>query len=123
MIRYDPTEKEHFEYEVKLISQSQTKEKNIKKKKHEKAKVGEPAPVKISKDIYYNVSDTLTESLKHNEGFSLLKVFGREKNSTSIYIPKLNIFLFLLRYFDNFFNNIFFCIFKCRRLQRSKWWY
>lgn len=81
MIRYDPTENEHCEYEVKPV-QPQTKEKNTKKKKHDKptSEMEEPAPVEVSKDIYYAVSNTLTESLKQKEEFSLLKAHGRDNN-------------------------------------------
>ncbi|KYM92089.1 hypothetical protein ALC53_01152 [Atta colombica] len=85
MIRYDPTENEHCEYEVKSV-QPETKEKSTKKKKRNKSMseitdsaIPEP---EVSKDIYYTVSDTLTESLKQKEGFSLLKLHGKERNDT-----------------------------------------
>lgn len=80
MIRYDPTENEHREYEVKPV-QPQTKEKT-KKKKHDKptSEIEKPASVEVSKDIYYTVSDTLKESLNQKEEFSLLKAHGRDNN-------------------------------------------
>ncbi|XP_036144407.1 nucleolar protein 8 isoform X2 [Monomorium pharaonis] len=85
MIRYDPTENGHDEYEVKSV-QPETKQKNTKKKKHDKStpeieKSAPPVP-EVSKDIYYAVSDTLVESLKTKEKFSLLKTHGKEKNDT-----------------------------------------
>jgi len=80
MIRYDPTENGHCEYEMKPAQP----EKNAKKKKRDKAtpEIKEPAPPEpeVSKDVYYAVSDTLTESLKQKEEFSLLKVHGKEKD-------------------------------------------
>ncbi|KAM0728776.1 putative RNA-binding protein [Formica fusca] len=84
MIRYDPTENGHCDYEVKSV-QSKIKEKNIKKKKHDKSILEmEPAPPepKVSKNIYYAVSDTLTESLKQKGEFSLLKAYRKEENDT-----------------------------------------
>lgn len=83
MIRYDPTENEHCEYEVKPV-QPETKEKSSKKRKREKPmpEIEEPAPVTVSKDIYFAVSDTLTESLKQKEEFSLLKAYGKDNTDT-----------------------------------------
>lgn len=88
MIRYDPTENGHCEYELKP-PQPETKEKSTKKKKRDKSmlKIEEsalPEP-EVSKDIYYTVSDNLTESLKQKEEFSLLKTHGKEKDDTGIY--------------------------------------
>lgn len=87
MIRYDPTENEHCEYEVKL--QPKIKEKNTKKKKHDKS-ISKMEPVlpepEVSKDIYYAISETLTESLKEKGEFSLLKTHkGKEEDNTGIY--------------------------------------
>lgn len=81
MIRYDPTENGHCEYEVKATQLSKIKEKNSKKKKHEKSiSEIEPTPPEpeVSKNIYYAVSETLTESLKQKGEFSLLKAYRRE---------------------------------------------
>lgn len=91
MIRYDPTENGHCEYEVKH-AQPKTKEKDIKKKKRDKfvpeiEKSVSPEP-EVSKDIYYAVSDILTSSLKQKEEFSLLKAYGKEKEDTGIYFKK-----------------------------------
>lgn len=104
MIRYDPTDKKHHEYEIKP-AQSETKEDSKKenrkteKKKREKAKIEVPPSVEVSKDIYYTISDTLTESLKQSEGFSLLKACGRERNDRGIYseIEHICIFIMLLQ--------------------------
>ncbi|XP_014476139.1 PREDICTED: nucleolar protein 8-like [Dinoponera quadriceps] len=83
MIRYDPAEKRHCEYEVKTV-QSETKERSAKQKKREKAKIEESTAAEVPKDVYYTVSDTLTRSLKQNERFSLLKACGREENDMNI---------------------------------------
>lgn len=88
MIRYDPTENGHCEYEVKP-AQLETKEKSTKKKKRDKSvpEIKEPIPPEpeVSKDIYFAISDTLTESLKQKEKFSLLKTYGKEKDDTGVY--------------------------------------
>lgn len=82
MIRYDPTENRHGEYEVKS-EQLKIKEKNTKKKRDKFVSEMEPTPPEpeVSKDIYYAVSDTLTESLKQKEEFSLLKEHGKEDDA------------------------------------------
>lgn len=84
MIRYDPTENEHCEYEVKS-AQPKTKEKNIKKKKCDKliSEIKESASLEpeVSKDIYYTVSNVLTTSLKQKGEFSLLKAYGKEEDT------------------------------------------
>lgn len=88
MIRYDPTENGHCEYEVKP-AQLETKEENTKKKKRDKSVLEIKEPVlpepEVSKDIYYAISDTLTESLKQKEEFSLLKTHGKGKADTGVY--------------------------------------
>lgn len=68
MIRYDPNKNGHCEYEMKPVQQeTSTKEKSKKKKRDKsmpeitKPEFSEP---EVSKDIYYAVSDSLTESLK-----------------------------------------------------------
>lgn len=85
MVRYDPTENGHCEYEVKT-ARPEIKEKSTKKKKRNKSlpETEEPAPAEpeVSKDIYYAVSDTLTESLKQKGEFSLLKAYGKERDDT-----------------------------------------
>lgn len=106
MIRYDPTENGHSEYEMNLArlkesaetKQSQDKKKSTKRKHDEHISETENP---VSKDIYFNISDTLAESLKHKEGFSLLKAYGREKDDTSMY---WKIHFYLLHYFDRIFN-------------------
>ncbi|KAL6421840.1 hypothetical protein ACFW04_010979 [Cataglyphis niger] len=81
MIRYDPTENGHCEYEMKSM-QSKIKEKTKKKKRDQFVSELEPAPLEpeVSKDIYYAISDTLTESLKQKGEFSLLKAYRKEEN-------------------------------------------
>ncbi|KMQ95446.1 putative rna-binding protein [Lasius niger] len=83
MIRYDPTENGHGEYEVKS-EHPKIKEKNTKKKKRDKSvSEMEPTPPEpeVSKDIYYAVSDTLTESLKQKGEFSLLKAHRKKDDA------------------------------------------
>ncbi|XP_029176004.1 nucleolar protein 8-like [Nylanderia fulva] len=82
MIRYDPTENGHGEYEVKS-EQPKMKEKNTKKKRDKFVLEMEPtlSEPEVSKDIYYTVSDILTESLKQKEEFSLLKAHRKENDT------------------------------------------
>lgn len=83
MIRYDPTENGHCKYEVKPAQQTKdAKEKSSKKRKRERPvpEVVESAPVEVSKDIYYTVSDILMDNLKQKEGFSLLQTYGRDNS-------------------------------------------
>lgn len=113
MIRYDPTENGHCDYEVKSV-QSKIKEKNIKKKKHDKSILEmEPAPPepKVSKNIYYTVSDTLTESLKQKGEFSLLKAYRKEENDTGTFSKNIiNTFfsLYTISYYFTPFHNFLF---------------
>lgn len=100
MVRYNPIENGHCEYEVKP-AKSETKEKSTKKKKRDKSvpEVKEPAPPEpeVSKDIYYAVSDTLIESLKQKGEFSLLKAHGKERDDTGVYLKEI-LHLYLLLY-------------------------
>lgn len=85
MIRYDPTESKHGEYEVQSKNKSEKKEKKTKKRKLDKLEeIEEPTTVEISKNTYYSVSNTLTESLRQKEEFSLLKLHGKEKDNTGL---------------------------------------
>lgn len=111
MIRYDPTENGHCDYEVKSV-QSKIKEKNIKKKRHDKSILEmEPVPPepKVSKNIYYAVSDTLTESLKQKGEFSLLKAYRKEENDTGTFSKNsIHILVYILfHYFTPFHNFLF----------------
>nr|XP_033337528.1 probable RNA-binding protein CG14230 [Megalopta genalis] len=81
MIRYDPTESNHKEYEI-VPQTSEADTKRIKKRKKNKditENTVETASAEVSKDIYFSVSDSLTKSLKDGGQFSLLKTFGKEE--------------------------------------------
>ncbi|XP_076652816.1 uncharacterized protein LOC143359051 [Halictus rubicundus] len=81
MIRYDPTESNHKEYEI-LPQTSEADTKKVKKRKKNKEvaeNAVETAPVEVSKDIYFSVSESLTKSMKEGGQFSLLKTFGKEE--------------------------------------------
>ncbi|KAK2581783.1 hypothetical protein KPH14_002261 [Odynerus spinipes] len=83
MIRYDPTEDKHREYELTAEQiESSTKAKKKKKKVEIPLETNESDPVEVSKDVYYSVSNTLTKSLKQEGGFSLLKLYGKEDDKT-----------------------------------------
>ncbi|KAK1135521.1 hypothetical protein K0M31_000108 [Melipona bicolor] len=86
MIRYDPTENDHKEYEINT-EKCEIETKNVKKKKKNKRNIEDPVenpPVEVSKDIYYSVSDSLSKSLKEGGQFSLLKLYGREITNENI---------------------------------------
>ncbi|XP_017755109.1 PREDICTED: probable RNA-binding protein CG14230, partial [Eufriesea mexicana] len=83
MIRYDPTEDGHKEYEINT-EKSEPEAKKVKKKKKNKDNtedVNQNPPVEVSKDIYFSVSNSLSQRLKDGgEEFSLLKTYGKEIN-------------------------------------------
>ena len=63
MIRYDPTASNHQDYELK--TEEHKEEKPIKKKKRKiEEKVEQPIPV--SKEIFYNVSEQLIQTVKNS---------------------------------------------------------
>lgn len=79
MIRYDPTEDKHKEYELSTAQiEASTKNKKAKKKVEPIIENNENESVTVSKDVYYEVSDTLTKSLKNEGGFSLLKMYKKD---------------------------------------------
>ncbi|XP_076757107.1 putative RNA-binding protein CG14230 [Xylocopa sonorina] len=83
MIRYDPTEYSHKEYEIDT-EKPKPEIKKIKKRKNNKdnaQEANENPSVNVSKDVYFSVSDMLSKSLKEGGQFSLLKTYGKETNS------------------------------------------
>lgn len=91
MLRFDPSKPNHTKYELSR----EPKEKKKKKKKGEedeeddaeeesnkrKFRREEKEPEPVSENKFYNVSDTLADTLKQakegqNSGFSLLQMFG-----------------------------------------------
>ncbi|XP_015428680.1 PREDICTED: probable RNA-binding protein CG14230 [Dufourea novaeangliae] len=82
MIRYDPTEDNHKEYEI--VQKSEVGTKKVKKKKKPKDVTEdnmESTPIEVSKDVYFSVSDSLSQSLKKEGQFSLLKAYGKEETN------------------------------------------
>lgn len=81
MIRYDPTESNHKEYEI-VPAKSEANAKKVKTKKKAKDIVEdvETEQVEVSKDVYFSVSESLSKSLKEGGQFSLLKTYGKEEN-------------------------------------------
>lgn len=81
MIRYDPTERDHKEYEI-VSENVQLDTKIVKRKKKTKDNVEnnlESRPVEVSKEIYFSVSESLTKTLQTDGEFSLLKTFEKEE--------------------------------------------
>lgn len=81
MIRYDPTERDHKEYEI-VSENVELDTKKVKRKKKTKDNVEnnmESTPVEVSKEIYFSVSKSLTETLQRDGEFSLLKTFEKEE--------------------------------------------
>lgn len=98
MLRYDPTNADHAQYEIKeaektkpaTVLPSKPLQKKTTQAEKKKKKLETECPdtaSKVSKDTFYKVADTLTESLKtkENGAFSLLKMFG---SSNDNYIGK-----------------------------------
>lgn len=79
MIRYDPTEESHQQYEI--VPQKPEKVKKQIKTETENVKEAEPVPV--SKEVFYSVSDKLTSVLAEGENFSVLKMLGKESTDPS----------------------------------------
>lgn len=75
MVRYDPTASGHEEFEIP----PEKSEKPEKKKRKISETKEEPEPVPTSNEIFFQVSDNLTDALKPAEGFSLLRALGREE--------------------------------------------
>nr|XP_050844552.1 probable RNA-binding protein CG14230 [Vespula vulgaris]XP_050844553.1 probable RNA-binding protein CG14230 [Vespula vulgaris]XP_050844554.1 probable RNA-binding protein CG14230 [Vespula vulgaris] len=84
MIRYDPTEDKHKQYELTMEeNKSSAKTKKRKKKIEIGVETNKDEPVVVSKDVYYSVSDSLTKSLNQQQGeFSLLKTYGKDIDET-----------------------------------------
>ncbi|XP_076242572.1 uncharacterized protein LOC143184325 isoform X2 [Calliopsis andreniformis] len=81
MIRYDPTESNHKEYEITTEkSEENVKTVRTRKKTKEATEDVENSQVEVSKDIYFSVSDSLSKSLKEGGNFSLLQTYGKEHN-------------------------------------------
>lgn len=78
MFRYDPTAPNHQELEqkieekVKPITRKEKKAEKAKKKIEEEAALAVP----VSNEVFFSVSDKLTDVLKGKEEFSLLGSFG-----------------------------------------------
>ncbi|KAF7415269.1 hypothetical protein HZH68_003758 [Vespula germanica] len=84
MIRYDPTEDKHKQYELTMEeNKSSAKTKKRKKKIEIGVETNKDEPVVVSKDVYYSVSNSLTKSLNQQQGeFSLLKTYGKDIDET-----------------------------------------
>ncbi|KAL2717791.1 putative RNA-binding protein CG14230 [Vespula squamosa] len=84
MIRYDPTEDKHKQYELTTEeNKSNAKTKRKKKNIEIAVETNKDEPVVVSKDVYYSVSDSLTKSLNQQQGeFSLLKTYGKDVDET-----------------------------------------
>ncbi|XP_033214137.1 probable RNA-binding protein CG14230 isoform X2 [Belonocnema kinseyi] len=85
MIRYDPTEESHHQYEIA----PQKPEKLKKQIKSETENVKEAEPLPVSKEVFYSVSDKLTSVLAEGENFSVLKMLGKESTDPSIVKPEI----------------------------------
>ncbi|KAF7994107.1 hypothetical protein HCN44_011376 [Aphidius gifuensis] len=78
VFRYDPMAPNHQDYEpkiekkVKPISKKQKKAEEAKKKVEEEAALAVP----VSNEVFFSVSDKLSDALKGKEEFSLLSSFG-----------------------------------------------
>lgn len=69
MLRFDPSKPEHSKFEM-------TKQKHSSKREEINNKETIEPPVEVSKEKFYKVTSNLKESLKANQDFSLLSMFG-----------------------------------------------
>ncbi|KAK0168788.1 hypothetical protein PV327_002557 [Microctonus hyperodae] len=74
MVRYDPNEDKHRNYEIENKEEVSVSKK--KRKKNNEMVIEEAPPIPVSNEVFYSVSDKFSESLKQQEEFSLLKTFG-----------------------------------------------
>lgn len=82
MIRYDPTENDHKEYEINT-EKSELETKKDKKRKKNKINnnvLNENPSVEVSKDVYFSISDSLSKSFKEEGQFSLLNTYRKKIN-------------------------------------------
>lgn len=82
MIRYDPTENDHKEYEINT-EKSELETKKDKKRKKNKINsnvLNENPSLEVSKDVYFSISDSLSKSFKEEGQFSLLNTYRKEIN-------------------------------------------
>ena len=86
MIRYDPTEESHHQYEIVHQKSEKVSEKVKKQKRVETENVKEPEPLPVSKEVFYSVSDKLTSVLAEGENFSVLKMLGKESADSSKFL-------------------------------------
>ncbi|XP_055845495.1 probable RNA-binding protein CG14230 [Episyrphus balteatus] len=78
MLRYDPSKEnqEHFLVQPKTAEPMDEDDENI---------IPQPEEKKVSKEVFYMVSDNLTNSLKtRGDGFSLLSMFGRGSDENEL---------------------------------------
>ncbi|XP_043279977.1 probable RNA-binding protein CG14230 [Venturia canescens] len=78
MIRYDPTSSCHQDHEL-VMEKPVSKAKKIKSTNV--VAQAEETPIPISSEVFYEVSENLTEALNTQEEFSLLKSFGTAPNN------------------------------------------
>ncbi|KAK0082403.1 hypothetical protein PV325_010473 [Microctonus aethiopoides] len=76
MIRYDPNEDKHRNYEIENKEEVSISKKKRKKNSEIVTEEKEAPPIPVSNEVFYSVSDKFSESLKPQEEFSLLKTFG-----------------------------------------------
>lgn len=76
MIRYDPNEDKHRNYEIENKEEVSISKKKRKKNSEIITEEKEAPPIPVSNEVFYSVSDKFSESLKPQEEFSLLKTFG-----------------------------------------------
>lgn len=84
MLRFDPLQPEHAKFLAP--AEEQTKKSKKKKSKDKEQEEGQPKETKIegpkvevSKEQFYNVSETLKEAIKKPASFSLRSLFGNNE--------------------------------------------
>lgn len=88
MLRFDPLQPEHAKFLAPAEELSEQVKKSKKKKSKDKqegqsneTKIEGPK-VEVSKEQFYNVSETLKEAIKKPESFSLRSLFGNNEEES-----------------------------------------
>lgn len=86
MLRFDPLQPEHAKFLAPAEERQEQAKKSKKKKSKDKQEEGQPKgtktespTVEVSKEQFYNISETLKEAIKKPASFSLRSLFGNNE--------------------------------------------
>ncbi|KAI4466963.1 nucleolar protein 8 [Holotrichia oblita] len=83
MIRYDPANPEHNKYILKQDQLAEQKSKKKRKEEHKSNEIHEAEKPVVSKETFYEVEENLKQALEEDKSFSLLTLFGTNKETVN----------------------------------------